>query len=149
MATYALFHYKFRSNTSDTSYEELRRIISNLSLHTINIKSLHATRECLGQLLHLRNKKYDAYIDGCMAFTGSHLLCRRCLYCKKARFVETTQNAEKFYPNLGSGWSHTKGDILLYPNHPTATTSVCEINGVVRDDDGFQDVAVLVRKPHA
>jgi len=35
-----------------------------------------------------------------MAFTGSHLLRRRCLYCKKARFVETSNSAEEFYPNL-------------------------------------------------
>ena len=97
-----MLYFITNSGLSDMSYEELRRIISNLSLHTVNIKSLHATRECLGQVLHLRSKKYDSYIDGCMAFAGSHILCRRCLYCKKARFVTTTENAKKFNPNLGS-----------------------------------------------
>jgi hypothetical protein len=99
-ATYALYSYKFRSNTSDTSYEELCHLISNLSDHSIDVKSLRAIQENLRQLLHLRSKKYDACIDGCMASAGNHILRRRCLYCKKTRFVETSDAVEEFYPNL-------------------------------------------------
>lgn len=98
VSTYILFYYKFRSNTSDTSYEELRGILSNLSCqeHEIDVKPLRATRENLRQLLHLRARKYDACINGCMAFTGHHLLRRRCLYCKNSRFVEASDSPDEF-----------------------------------------------------
>lgn len=97
-----LFYYKFRSNTSDTSYDELRRILSNLSCqeHEIDVNPLRATRENLRQVLHLRARKYDACIDGCMAFTGRHRLRRRCLYCKNSRFVEASDSPEEFYNDL-------------------------------------------------
>lgn len=101
IASYTLFYYKFRLNISDTSYEELRRIISDLSCseHEIDIKSLWIIWENLRQILHPKIWKYDACIDDCMIFNDNHLLRRRYLYYKKARFVETSDNVEEFYTN--------------------------------------------------
>src|SRR5579859_7423746 len=106
-STYPFFHYKFTSNTSDTSYQQLRRLLNEWD---IDVRSLKCTREDLRQRLHLRMRKYDACINGCMAFTGEHKLRGLCAYCgrgknpkepKEPRFYyNNPANAPEFYENL-------------------------------------------------
>jgi len=106
-STYPFFHYKFTSNTSDISYKQLRELLSEWH---IDVRSLKTTREDLQQRLHLRMRKYDACIKGCMAFTGEHKLRGLCAYCgrgknpkepKEPRFYyNNPANAPEFYENL-------------------------------------------------
>jgi len=84
-STYPFFYYKFTSNTSDTSYEQLRQLLNEWH---IDVRSLKTTREDLRQRLHLRMWKYDACINGCMAFTGEHKLRGLCPHCCKSPPLE-------------------------------------------------------------
>jgi hypothetical protein len=112
--TYSFFYYKFRSNTSDKSYEELRQLLSR---YQVDVRALRSTREDLRRKLHFRTRKYDACINGCMAFTGLHKLRRRCLSCNESRFLETSDGAEEFYPSF----------LLLQSLTPRATYSYIPI----------------------
>lgn len=95
--TLRFFYYKFRSNTSDSSYDELRSI---LRVYRVDVKSPKSTREHLRVLLGIPIRKYDSCIGNCMAFTGRHKLRRRCLHCGQPRFDETTDDEEELYPDL-------------------------------------------------
>lgn len=95
--TYRFFYYKVRSNTSDTSYEELRTLLAK---HHIDVKSLNSTRQHLRELLGIPVRKYDSCVRNCLAFTGSNQLRRRCPHCAEPRFHETVDNAEELFPNI-------------------------------------------------
>jgi len=104
-STYPFFYYKFTSNTSDTSYEQLRQLLNEWH---IDVRSLKTTRENLRQRLHLRMRKYDACINGCMAFTGEHKLRGLCPHCCKPPLLEprfhynNSANAPEFYEDLSA-----------------------------------------------
>src|SRR5579859_1393611 len=104
-STYPFFYYKFASNTSDTSYEQLCQLLNEWH---IDVRSLKTTREDLRQRLHLRMWKYDACINGCMAFTGEHKLRRLSPHCCKAPLLEprfhysNSANAPEFYEDLSA-----------------------------------------------
>jgi len=97
-STYSFFRYKALSNTSDSSYDILRETVSR---HNIEVRSLKTTRENLRALLHLRVRKYDSCIRGCMAFTGEHKLQGKCNSCGEPRFnCDNPADVPDFYENL-------------------------------------------------
>ena len=100
--TLRYFQYKCETNTSDRSYERLRKELWESGREVAGLRS---TRSYLQSQLGIDIHVYHRCIKNCMVFIDKDNLRRRCRFCRTSRFIGDTvapDNEDEFFPDQHS-----------------------------------------------